>query len=155
MSISPVDPTHRLVPAAPDIASRAELHRLASRRVLVHQLVRYAAVGVTNTAVTLAAYAALTGLSSPAPLAAACAWIVGAANGYLLNRGWTFGSPLRGTAPAARYAAVALVGAGLDALGVAALAGGSHLPHLAGEAAILPIVTVVTFVLCRGWVFAR
>jgi hypothetical protein len=29
-----------------------------------------------------------------------------------------------------------------------------HLPRIAGELAVLPPVTLLTFVLCRGWVFA-
>ena len=122
---------------------------------VAHQLVRYALVGVTNTALTLAAYAALDAAGVPTPVAAALGWVVGAVNGYLLNRGWTFRSAVRGASPAVRYAAIALLGAGLDALGVAVLVGRDHLPHLAVEVAMLPAVTALTFVLCRGWVFRR
>jgi putative flippase GtrA len=121
---------------------------------LVVQLVRYGLVGATNTALTLAAYAALAALGLPAVLAAAAGWGVGAANGYRLNRAWTFRSALRGASPAARYVVVALLGAGVDAIGVGVAVGHDHLPRLAGEIAILPVVTVLTFVLCRWWVFA-
>jgi putative flippase GtrA len=121
---------------------------------LVAQLVRYGLVGATNTALTLAAYAALVALGLPAVLAAAGGWGVGAANGYRLNRAWTFRSALRGASPAARYVAVALLGAGIDAVGVSIAVGHDHLPRLAGEVAILPVVTVLTFALCRWWVFA-
>jgi putative flippase GtrA len=119
------------------------------------QLARYGLVGATNTALTLAAYAGLVALGAPAPLAAAVGWSVGAINGYVLNRGWTFGSALRGVRPAARYTAVALLGAALDASSVAVLVGHEGLPRLTGEIAILPVVTALTFVLCRWWVFAR
>jgi putative flippase GtrA len=122
---------------------------------LIVQLARYGLVGATNTVLTLAAYAALVALGTPAPLAAAIGWAVGAVNGYVLNRRWTFGSSLRGMRPAARYAAVALVGAALDASAVAVLVGHEGLPRLTGEIAILPVVTALTFVLCRRWVFAR
>jgi putative flippase GtrA len=124
-------------------------------RALALQLTRYGLVGTTNTAFTLVAYAALISGGMPAPLAAAIGWTVGALNGYVLNRRWTFRSALGGAGPAARYTAVAGLGAGLDALGVAALVGREHLPHLAGEVAILPVVTMLTFVLCRRWVFGR
>jgi putative flippase GtrA len=122
---------------------------------LVVQLARYGLVGATNTALTLGVYAGLVALGCPAPLAAAAGWAIGAINGYVLNRGWTFGSALRGVRPAARYTAVTLLGAGLDASAVAVLVGHEGLPHLTGEIAILPFVTALTFVLCRRWVFGR
>jgi putative flippase GtrA len=121
---------------------------------LLAQLVRYGLVGATNTALTFATYAALVAIGAPAPLAAAAGWGVGAANGYRLNRAWTFRSALTGAGPAGRYVLVALLGAGLDALATAVAVGHDHLPHLAAQIAILPLVTVVTFVLCRLWVFA-
>jgi putative flippase GtrA len=124
------------------------------RRAPAVQLLRYGLVGATNTALTLAAYAALVALGAPAALAAATGWAVGAANGYRLNRAWTFRSVLTGAGPAARYVLVAALGAGIDALGTAIAVGHDHLPRIAAEIAILPAVTVVTFVLCRRWVFA-
>jgi putative flippase GtrA len=124
-------------------------------RPVVIQLVRFGLVGVTNTAVTLGVYAALTAVGLFAPAAGAVAFAAGAANGYRLNRAWTFRSARRGTGIAARYVAVQALGAGLDAAGVAAAVGIAQLPRMAGEAAILPAVTLVTFALCRQWVFAR
>jgi putative flippase GtrA len=121
---------------------------------IVAQLVRYGLVGVTNTALTLAAYSALIALGAPVALAAATGWAVGAVNGYRLNRGWTFRCALTGAGPATRYVMVAALGAGLDALGTTVAVGHDHLPRLAAEIAILPAVTIVTFVLCRRWVFA-
>jgi putative flippase GtrA len=132
-----VVPTHRLPPP------------------LFWQLVRYGLVGVTNTALTLAAYAAVIGVRLPVALAAVTGWTVGAVNGYRLNRAWTFRSALTGAGPAARYVVVAALGAGLNAIGATFAVGHEHLPRLAGEVAILPAVTIVTFVLCRRWVFAR
>jgi putative flippase GtrA len=121
---------------------------------LLAQLVRYGLVGATNTALTLGAYAGLVAIGLPAALAAAIGWGVGAVNGYCLNSSWTFRSVLTGARPAVRYVAVALLGAGLDALATAVAVGHDHLPHLAAEIAILPAVTVLTFILCRRWVFA-
>jgi putative flippase GtrA len=122
---------------------------------VVAQLVRYGLVGVTNTALTLGAYAAFIALGAPAPLAAALSWSVGAINGYLLNRTWTFRSDARGARPAARYAVLQLAAAGLDALAVGALVGDAHLAHMAAEVVILPAVTLVTFAASRRWVFAE
>jgi putative flippase GtrA len=122
---------------------------------LAGQLARYGLVGASNTALTLVVYAGLIAVRAPAPLAAAGGWAAGAINGYVLNRGWTFRSHRRGARAATRYAAVALIGAALDALGVAVLVGYEGLPHLAGEVAMLPVVTALTFVLCRRWAFAE
>jgi len=122
---------------------------------LVVQLVRFSLVGTTNTALTLAAYAVMVGLDAPAPLAGAVGWGVGAVNGYLLNRAWTFRGAARGAVPAARYVAVQLMGSALNAALVALAVGEEHLPRLTGELAVLPPVTILTFVLCRGWVFTR
>jgi putative flippase GtrA len=121
---------------------------------LAAQAIRFALVGATNTALTLCAYALLVLAGVPGPLAGAVGWAIGAANGYRLNRGWTFRSALRGITPAVRYVAVQALGAGLDALGVWLAVGDGHLHRLEGEIAILPAVTLLTFVLCRGWVFA-
>ena len=122
---------------------------------LVPQLVRFGLVGATNTALTLAAYAGFVALHAPVPLAGAVGWGVGAVNGFLLNRAWTFRGAARGAVPAARYAAVALLGSGLDAALLAIAVGEEHLPRLAGELAVLPPVTLLSFALCRGWVFTQ
>jgi len=122
---------------------------------VVLQLVRFGLVGATNTALTLATYAVMLSLTLPVAVAGAVGWGVGAVNGYLLNRAWTFRDAARGPVPAARYVAVQLVGSGLNAALVAIAVGHEHLPRLAGELVVLPPVTLLTFVLCRGWVFAR
>jgi putative flippase GtrA len=139
------------VGAGPAAAQALGAHRT---RALAVQAVRFALVGATNTALTLCAYALLVLAGVPGPLAGAVGWAIGATNGYRLNRGWTFRSALRGITPAARYVAVQALGAGLDALGVWQAVGDGHLHRLEGEIAILPAVTLLTFVLCRGWVFA-
>ena len=119
------------------------------------QLVRFGLVGATNTALTLATYALVLRLEAPVALAGAVGWGVGAVNGYLLNRAWTFRGAARGAVPAARYVVVQLMGSALNAALVAIAVGEQHLPRVAGELAVLPPVTILTFVLCRGWVFAR
>ena len=129
---------------------------LQRRRVptVVAQLVRFGLVGAPNTALTLAAYSALVALGTPVALAAAIGWGVGAVNGFVLNRAWTFRGSPRGALSAARYAVVALAGSALNAALVSVAVSEDHLPHIAGQLAVLPPVTVVSFVLCRGWVFA-
>ena len=136
-------------------AARPRVERQPGRAAaLAAQACRFGLVGATNTALTLGAYALLVLAGVPGPVAGALGWALGAANGYRLNRGWTFRSPLRGVTPAARYVAVQALGAGLNALGIWLVVGHGGLPRLEGEIAILPAVTLVSFALCRGWVFA-
>jgi len=120
---------------------------------VTRQLARYCVVGASNTAITLAAYALLVRAGVPAVAASVAAFAAGAANGFRLNRTWTFRSDRRGVRAGSRYVAVLLVGLGLNALGVALAVGLAGLPRLAGEIAALPPVTVTTFVLSRAWVF--
>jgi putative flippase GtrA len=120
----------------------------------VLQLVRFGLVGATNTALTLGTYAALVALHAPVALAGALSWGVGAVNGFVLNRAWTFRGTARGALPAARYAVVAMAGSGLNAALVSIAVSEEHLPRIAGELAVLPPVTALSFVLCRSWVFA-
>ena len=121
---------------------------------LAAQACRFGIVGATNTALTLGTYALLVLAGVPGPAAGALGWALGAANGYRLNRGWTFRSALRGITPAARYVVVQALGAGLDALGIWLVVGHGDLPRFEGEIATVPAVTLLTFALCRGWVFA-
>ena len=134
--------------------SATAIHRPRVPPVIL-QLVRFGLVGAVNTALTLATYSVMLALHAPAPLAGAVGWGVGATNGYLLNRAWTFRDAARGAVPAARYVAVQVTGSALNAALLAIAVGDEHLPRLAGELAVLPPVTMLTFVLCRGWVFAR
>jgi putative flippase GtrA len=118
------------------------------------QLVRFGLVGATNTTLTLGTYAALVALGAPVALAAAVGWAAGAVNGFVLNRAWTFRGAAGGAIPVARYAVVALGGSLLDAWLVSIAVSDQHLPRIAGELAVLPPVTLLTFLLCRRWVFA-
>jgi putative flippase GtrA len=120
---------------------------------LTGQLARFLVVGASNTAVTLVVYAVLVRAGVPPVAASVVAFAAGAANGFRLNRAWTFRSERRGLATGARYVTVAALGAGLNALGVALALHVAELPKLAGELAALPPVTAATFVLSRAWVF--
>ena len=112
----------------------------------IWQLARFGVVGLANTALTFVVYGALVAAGAPAPAAGAVGFGAGAVNGFLLNRGWTFRAGSAGWEAAARYVLVALLGAGLDAAGVAALQHGGA-ARLAAEALVLPPVSVVTFAL--------
>jgi putative flippase GtrA len=122
-------------------------------RSLVRQFLRFGVVGVMNTVLTLVAYAAAIRVGVRYLPAAAGAFTLGALNGFVLNRAWTFEHRGRALTSGARYAAVQLVGLGAN---VALLWTAVHLAalgHLPGELAAAAPVTVLTFCLSRLWVF--
>src|SRR6202162_266944 len=77
--------------AAPDSrATRLARLRRALRRPVVVQFVKFGVVGVSNTLLTFAVYTLLLKVFGVWYLAAsAIGFIVGATNGFLLNRRWT------------------------------------------------------------------
>jgi putative flippase GtrA len=112
------------------------------------RIARYGVVGGANTALTFLTYTALVLAGVAAPAASAAGFAVGATNGFVLNRRWTFAAPGR----VVPYVAVQALGAGASAAGVA-LARGDGLPRVPAELVILPAVTLATYVLARTIVF--
>lgn len=105
------------------------------------ELARFLLVGLANTAISFGAYAALTAAAAPPALAAAAAFSAGAANGYVLNRRWTF----RARGSVVRYAVVQLGGAAATSTSMGFVAG--LLPYALTTAC----VTGATFVALRTW----
>jgi putative flippase GtrA len=120
--------------------------------VLIRQFGKFVLVGVSNTALTFIAYAALIGLGLPYLAAGAIAFALGALNGYLLNRRWTFGRPDSASAPL-KYVVVQLGGLGLTEVLLWLLATGAGLGRIVGFALTAPLVTAVTFLSNRNWTF--
>jgi putative flippase GtrA len=115
------------------------------------QFMRFVVVGASNTLLSLAVYLGLLAAGVPYPLAAACGFVVGAANGYLLNRWWTFSAPPASRRQVAAYLAVQVVGL-LITVGVVDLLHG-RAPVLVGQAVAVPLATVAMFSLNRTWTF--
>jgi putative flippase GtrA len=124
---------------------------------ILAQLIRYGAVGASNTLIGFGVYAVcvdLLGIQYEVSLT--IAYVVGALNGYLLNRRWTFKAhDVDHAASTWRYAAVqtaafltnlALLHAAVSWLGV---------EKLIAQAVIFPIVFVLTFIPNRLWSFAH
>ncbi|HEX3874139.1 MAG TPA: GtrA family protein [Solirubrobacteraceae bacterium] len=124
---------------------------------IVGQLVRYGAVGVANTLIGFGIYAFcadLLGIQYEVSLA--IAYVIGAVNGYLLNRHWTFsGHDADHSTSGGRYAAVQ-VGAFLTNLVLlhTAVAWLGVEKNIA-QAVIVPLVFGLTFVPNRLWSFAH
>jgi putative flippase GtrA len=118
------------------------------------QLARYLAVGATNTAISFAAYAVMIAATVPSAAAATLAFAVGAVNGYVLNRRWTFAAS---DSTRARVAYVCVQAAGALASGalVWVLVHGAGAGRIGAYIAAVPPVTVATFIANRHWAFSR
>jgi putative flippase GtrA len=122
-------------------------------RAEIVRFVRFGVVGISNTVLTLVAYEVLVRVGMADTAASGLGFAVGAANGYLLNRSWTFHAQ-GGTATLARYVAVQGLGALLSAAGVALATSDLSLRKLAAECVVLPLVTLLTYTLARTVVFS-
>ena len=116
------------------------------------QLLKFGAVGVANTLLSLALFAALTAAGAPAAPAAAAAFAAGAVNSYVLNRGWTFRR--RSSGAFRRHVVVQGGGVAATAAGMQLLAGPLAALHLVAFATTTAAVTAATFVASRSWTFA-
>jgi putative flippase GtrA len=120
---------------------------------LDRQFARFLFVGAGNTVLSFVAYRLLLALGTPYVIAAALAFWVGAVNGYVWNRRWTFAA--RDTARArVAYVAVQVAGAVSTSLLVLLFVQGVGVDKVAAYVAAIPPVTVSTFLANRVWTFA-
>jgi putative flippase GtrA len=120
----------------------------------IARLVRFCGVGATNTVITLATFDLLVHAGCPAWAGSAIAFAAGAVNGYHWNARWTFAGRAADVATTRlRYLAVQGAGTALSAVGLLAAQGVLGLAHLLAELVILPLVTVLMYVLMRAVVF--
>lgn len=129
------------------------------------RFVKFAIVGVLNTAVTFAVFnLTALGLGLPPLWANAIGWAAGFANSFAWNRRWTFADRKAGSLSGtlARFAAANLLALGVSTLIVAALdatlepsqgAGHSATTLNAIEAAAVIVALCVNYLVSSRWVF--
>jgi putative flippase GtrA len=125
------------------------------RHPVTGQLVRFAIVGVLNTAISLAVYKLAVDVGVAYPAASVLAFAVGALNSYTLNRIWTFRAGAFSRGGFARYVVVQLVGLGINELVLVAAVEGLSVDALAAQAVALVVASSVMFILNRQWAFAQ
>jgi putative flippase GtrA len=145
-------PSHRTAPHGPS-GSLPGLRRRFSAPVVV-QFIRFGIVGVSNTALTFAVYTLLLKVFGVWYLAAsAIGFVVGAVNGFLLNRRWTFSGHVGDALTPVRWAIVQGCGLGLNEGLLYLWVAGVGLDKLLGQALAIVVVTTVTFLANRAWTF--
>jgi putative flippase GtrA len=146
------------MPADDDATRKATMSlpgpaRRLSAPMLV-QFVKFGIVGVSNTLLTFAVYTLLLKVFGVWYLAAsAIGFIVGAVNGFLLNRRWTFRGHVGDAFTPVRWTVVQgcglLTNLGLVYLFVEEIS----LDKLIAQACATAVVTVITFLVNRAWTF--
>jgi putative flippase GtrA len=134
-------------------SSVARRPRRLSAPVLV-QFVKFGIVGVSNTLLTFAVYTALLKVFGVWYLAAsAIGFAVGATNGFLLNRRWTFREHVGDALTPVRWGIVQSAGLGINEALLYVLVHDGHLDKLLAQAGATAVVTVTTFFANRAWTF--
>lgn len=130
----------------------AELHAL--ERSIVAQFVKFGIVGVSNTLLTFIVYTLLVKVFGVWYIAAsAIGFAVGAVNGFLLNRSWTFRGHSGDGLTAVRWTVVQGCGLGLNLVLIYLFVHHVGLDKLTGQACATLVVTVLTFLANRAWTF--
>ncbi|HST32695.1 MAG TPA: GtrA family protein [Solirubrobacteraceae bacterium] len=120
----------------------------------VVQFVKFGIVGVSNTVLTFVIYTLLLKVFGVWYLAAsAIGFVVGAVNGFLLNRRWTFAGHVGDSLTPVRWGLVQGCGLALN-LGLLYLfVDDAGIEKLLSQAFATVIVTVITFLVNRAWTF--
>lgn len=119
---------------------------------IIRQFGRFAFVGISNTVISFVAYAILIRIGVSYGAALALAFILGAANGYILNRRWTFGAR-DSTRARVRYVIVQIAGLGATVVLLWLFVFYAGIGRLAAYPVTVPTVTLATFFANRAWTF--
>jgi putative flippase GtrA len=143
----------RLMPPS-DHSSRVRALLARVAHPVAVQFVKFGIVGVSNTLLTFAVYTLLLKVFGVWYLAAsAIGFVVGATNGFLLNRRWTFSEHVGDSLTPVRWGVVQGCGLGLN-LGLLFLfVHEAGLDELIAQAFATVAVTVTTFFANRAWTF--
>lgn len=130
--------------------------RVASvlRLPLIVQFTKFGLVGVSNTLITLLVYTLLVKVLGVWYVAAsALGFAVGAVNGFLWNRAWTFRGHVGDALTPIRWSVVQGCGLLVNSGLVFVFVDGAGMGKLLGQVLTIAIVTVLTFAANRSWTF--
>lgn len=124
------------------------------RMPLVLQFVKFGVVGVSNTLIFFLVYTLLLKVFGVWYVAASgIGFAVGAVNGFLWNRAWTFRGHVGDALTPVRWFVVQTSGLLVNLGLVYLFVDGVGLGELTGQAATIVIVTLLTFFANRAWTF--
>ena len=109
---------------------------------------------MSNTLLTLVVYTVLLKVFGVWYLAAsAIGFVVGATNGFLLNRKWTFKEHVGDRSTPVKWGVVQTCGLAVDEVLLYVLVHDGHLDKLLAQVCATAVVTVTTFFVNRAWTF--
>src|SRR6185437_1304644 len=121
---------------------------------LILQFVKFGIVGVSNTLIFFAVYTLLLKVFGVWYVAASgIGFAVGAVNGFLWNRAWTFKGHVGDALTPVRWFVVQTGGLLLNLGLVYLFVDGVGMDKLSGQAVTIAIVTLVTFFANLAWTF--
>src|SRR3984957_1635906 len=145
-------PSRRTAPDRPSQSLATPSRRLSAPVVI--QFLKFGIVGVSNTLIAFAVYTLLLkGFGVWYVAASGIGFALGAVNGFLWNRAWTFKGHVGDALTPVRWFVVQGCGLLLDLGLVYALVDGAGLYKLVGQALTTVVVTVLTFFVNRAWTF--
>ncbi|MCW3032013.1 MAG: hypothetical protein QOK19_437 [Solirubrobacteraceae bacterium] len=122
--------------------------------VVLVQFIKFGIVGVSNTLLTFIVYTLLLKVFGVWYIAAsAIGFTVGAVNGFLLNRRWTFAGHVGDALTPVRWAIVQGGGLGINLLLLYVFVHDARLDKLLAQACATVVVTITTFLINRAWTF--
>src|SRR5271165_3799709 len=125
-----------------------------SRYPLIVQFMKFALVGVSNTLITLLVYTFLLKVVGMWYLAAsAIGFAVGATNGFLLNRRWTFREHVGDALTPVRWGIVQSGGLAINEGLLYLFVHDAQLDKLVAQVCATAVVTITTFIVNRAWTF--
>lgn len=126
----------------------------SSRLLIATQFMKFGIVGLSNTLLSFAVYTLLLKVFGVWYLAAsAISFAVGAVNGFLLNRRWTFREHVGDALTPVRWFVVQGCGLLVNLALVYLFVQHVGLDKLLGQACAIAIVVVLTFFANRTWTF--
>jgi putative flippase GtrA len=140
-----------LVAPAPE---RPLLQSPTAQRELRHAA-KYGVVGVLNVAIDFGLYALLVSFGVWYVAAKALSLAVATANGYTLNRRWTFRAGRHRNATLSKYIAVQVGCYAINIALLAVLVEGFGMGAISGQAIAIPFVAGLSFLAQRLWTFRR
>lgn len=121
---------------------------------IVAQFIKFGLVGVSNTLLFFSVYTLLWKVFGVWYVAAsALGFAVGAINGFLWNRAWTFKGHVSDGLTPVRWFVVQAAGDGVNSGLLYVFVDGIGFGKLVGQAVTIVIVTVLTFLANRAWTF--
>jgi len=145
-------PSERTQSEKPSKSLAGPVRRLGAPVVV--QFVKFGIIGVSNTLLTFAVYTLLLkGFGVWYLAASAIGFAVGAVNGFLWNRRWTFREHVGDALTPVRWGVVQGCGLGVNLGLLYVLVHDAGLDKLLGQALATIVVTVVTFIANRAWTF--